>query len=56
MWLLLLALGVALAGWGTVTALAGRRPLDLVAAFAAALGVTLAVAGTVALLVPGFFS
>ena len=46
--------GGALAVWGARTALSGKRPLDLVAAVAAAVGVALAATGAVTIAVPGF--
>ena len=50
----LILAGGALAVWGARAALDGKRPLDLVAAVAAALGIGLAAAGAVTLAVRGF--
>ena len=50
----LLVLGAALAGWGTRAATVAARPVDLVGALAAPVGVVLMLVGAVSLAVPGF--
>ncbi|HEX2571198.1 MAG TPA: hypothetical protein VH877_16695 [Polyangia bacterium] len=52
----LLILGLGGTVWGTVTATTRRRPLDLVGALAAAVGVLLAAMGALDLLVAGFLA
>jgi hypothetical protein len=52
--ILLLLVGVALLGWGARSAASGKRPLDLVGAVAAPVGVALCLVGALALAVPHF--
>ena len=51
---LMMAAGALLCAWGMRAATSGRRPLDLVGAVAAALGIALAGAGGAQLVVPEF--
>lgn len=50
----LLAVGALLSAWGGHAATAARRPVDLVGAVAAGLGVLLAALGGLTLVVPDF--
>jgi hypothetical protein len=51
---LLVLVGGAGSVWGVVAATARRRPVDLLAALVAPLGLVLALLGGVLVLVPGF--
>ena len=53
--ILVLLGGVGATGWGLRTASAARRPLDLVGALTALLGMIGVLLGAVATLAPGFF-
>ncbi len=51
----MVAAGGAAAVWGVQAAATRRRPVDLIAALVAPVGVVVALAGGVLVFVPGFF-
>ncbi len=50
----LVLVGGAAAAWGVQASTTRRRPIDLIAALAAPLGVVIALVGVVLVFVPGF--